>query len=171
MSGSHAWALNAAGLILIGVFERIHQHIIVGVVYAKVPTNGVQEQGTNTMKSKEPPYTNSIRAGEPRDQQKSKGPLNTNGGGGASQAPGVPHRGPLRPMVTRDVLAFFKISQKVLILAFLENALQRSKSENMFYYLLTLVHAKHCSPKISLSPWLRITILILFLDNHSFFAL
>ena len=53
--GSHAWALNAAGLILIGVFERIHQHIIVGVVYAKVPTNGVQEQGTNTMKSKEPP--------------------------------------------------------------------------------------------------------------------
>ena len=58
VSGSHAWALNAAGLILIGVFERIHQHIIVGVVYAKVPTNGVQEQGTNTMKSKEPrPYT------------------------------------------------------------------------------------------------------------------
>ena len=83
----------------------------------------------------------------------------------------MPHRGPLRPMVTRDVLAFFKISQKVLILAFLENALQRSKSDNIFYYLLTLVHAKHCSTKISLSPWLRITISILFLDNHSFFAL
>ena len=122
---SHAWALNAAGLILIGVFERIHQHIIVGVVYAKVPTNGVQEQGTNTMKSKEPLNTNSIRAREPRNQQKSKEPLNTNGGGGASQAPGAPHRGPLRPMVTRDVLAFFKIPQKVLILTFLENAIQR----------------------------------------------
>ena len=121
---------------MIGVFERIHQHIIVGVVYAKVPTNGVQEQGTNTMKSKEPPYTNSIRAGEPRDQQKSKGPLNTNGGGGASQAPGVPHRGPLRPMVTRDVLAFFKIPQKVLILTFLEKALQRSKFEKMLLVFL-----------------------------------
>ena len=103
---------------MIGVFERIHQHIIVGVVYAKVPTNGVQEQGTNTMKS--------------------KGPLNTNGGGGASQAPGVPHRGPLRPMVTRDVLAFFKISQKVLILAFLENVLQRSKLEKMLFSSLII---------------------------------
>ena len=138
VSGSHAWALNTAGLILIGVFERIHQHIIVGVVYAKVPTNGVQEQGTNTMKSKEPLKTNSRSAREPRNQQKSKEPLNTNGGGGASQAPGVPHRGPLRPMVTRDVLAFFKISQKVLILAFLENVLQRSKLEKMLFSSLNI---------------------------------
>ena len=78
-----------------------------------------EEQGTPAL------YTNSRNAREPMNQQKSKEPLNINGGGGASQAPGAPHRGPLRPMVTRDVLAFFKIPQKVLILTFLENAIQR----------------------------------------------
>ena len=86
-----------------------------------------EEQGTPAL------YTNSRSAREPRNQQKSKEPLNTNGGGGASQAPGAPHRGPLRPMVTRDVLAFFKIPQKVLILAFLENVLQRSKLEKLYF--------------------------------------